>query len=390
MRALLIVALLTAAASAAEPPTVAISYFDNNSGKAEFDPLARGLADMLITDFLAVKAVRVVERERLNQVLAELALSKTKFIDPKTAVRLGKGLAARYVLTGGYTVAGDAMRIDARVFEVETGKVLAAEKVEGKTSEFFALEKELVDILVSAIHLELGRDEKTALRSNPTQSYEAWSSYSQGLEAKDRGDTAAARARFEKALAADPRYAAARTALERLAVMFSQADKETVAYVENELRGLDPKSPTFGKKVEELLLRLDWEKPDQSRIKTTLLAWLAQKKLLACPQTGGPAPDAPHVKIDGVPRGGVISHCRQLHEVLLIAFEMIDDPTMWDVLPKICERFIPRLPDDKALASYCENTIVPWVKEARQKGADKGEVHDAPRMKAMLTAYSQF
>ena len=36
--------------AAPAPLTVAVSYFDNNTGKAEYDPLAKGLADMLITD----------------------------------------------------------------------------------------------------------------------------------------------------------------------------------------------------------------------------------------------------------------------------------------------------------------------------------------------------
>src|SRR5689334_10732556 len=120
------------------PPTVAVSYFDNNTGKAEYDPLAKGLADMLITDLGQLGALRIVEREKLNQILAELKLSRSKFIDPKTAQRVGKGLAAQFILSGGYTLAGDTIRIDARVFNVETGAVVTSERVEGKKDEFFA------------------------------------------------------------------------------------------------------------------------------------------------------------------------------------------------------------------------------------------------------------
>src|SRR5262249_6992522 len=151
-----------------------VSYFDDASGRPEMQPLAKGLADMLITDLSGIESLRIVERARLNQALAELELSRSKFIDPKTALKLGKGLAAEYILTGGYTVAGDALRIDVRVFQVESGKVLAATKVEGKRDEFFALEKELVDVLIDALQLKLGRDEKARLRANPTQSFEAW------------------------------------------------------------------------------------------------------------------------------------------------------------------------------------------------------------------------
>jgi hypothetical protein len=74
--------------------------------------------------------------------------------------------------------------------------------------------------------------------------------------------------------------------------------------------------------------------------------------------------------------------------VLFVAYEMVDDPTMWVAIPKLCEQFIRRLPDDKALVSYCENTLVPEVVEHQKEGADAGNVHDAPRMKAMLSAYA--
>ena len=49
MSACIGLALLLAAA-AGGPAPVAISYFDNNTGKPELDHLAKGLADMLITD----------------------------------------------------------------------------------------------------------------------------------------------------------------------------------------------------------------------------------------------------------------------------------------------------------------------------------------------------
>jgi TolB-like protein len=375
------------AQAAAAARTIAVSYFDNNTGQADLQPLAKGLADMLITDLGGLPAVRIVERQKLNAALAELDLSRSKFIDPKTAVKLGKGLAAEYIMTGGYALVGGTLRIDVRVFKVDTGQVVASEKVEGKKEQFFALEKELVDVLVGALELKLGRGDKVKLHANPTQSFEAWSSYSAGLDAADRGDTARAQKLYEQALAADPGYAAARTALERLQAMFAHDDKATEALADAELTALDPKAKDFSKKVEDLLLRLDWTNGEQSKRKTTLLLWLGQRGLLACTKTAGPAPGSPHILNDGVPAGGVISHCRQAHEVLLIANEFLDDPTEWDHLARVCENLMRRLPDDRALSSYCRNTIVPGIADAKAKPEDQN-VHQAPRMKAMLAAYA--
>ena len=41
--------------------TVAISYFDNTSGLEKYNPLSKGLADMLITDLSNVQSMRLVE-----------------------------------------------------------------------------------------------------------------------------------------------------------------------------------------------------------------------------------------------------------------------------------------------------------------------------------------
>jgi TolB-like protein len=351
------------------PPTVAVSYFDNNTGKAEYDPLAKGLADMLITDLGQLRALRVVEREKLNQILGELKLSRSKFIDPKTAQRLGKGLAAQFILSGGYTLAGDTIRIDARVFNVETGAVLTSERVEGKKDEFFALEKDIADALIAALDVKLASAEKSKLRANATQSFEAWSSYAAGLDAQDRGDAAAARAAYAKALAADPNYRAARNATERLAAIFSQSAKQTETRFDASFRDLDPKAKDFAQRVSTLLQSLDNTRTDQLARKVALLTWLGRKDLLACTVVAGPATGNPTIIVGGMPQGGVVSYCTQAQETLMVANRLVDDPTQWDAIPKVCEHFVTRLPGDKSVLSYCE-TVMKSIELKKKEGAD--------------------
>jgi TolB-like protein len=367
--ALIVAATLSAATPPATAPrTVAVSYFDNNTGKAEYDPLAKGLADMLITDLGQVQALRIVEREKLNQVLGELKLSRSKFIDPKTAQRLGKGLAAQFILSGGYTLAGDTIRIDARVFNVETGAVLTSERVEGKKDEFFALEKEIADVLIAALEVKLASGEKSKLRANATQSFEAWSSYAAGLDAQDRGDAAAARVAYAKALAADPNYRAARNATERLNAIFAQNARQTETRFDASFRDLDPKAKDFAARVSALLQSLDNTRSDQLARKLALLSWLGRKNLLACAVVAGPASGNPTVTVGGVPQGGVVSYCPQVQETLVIAFRLVDDPTQWETIPKVCEHFVTRMPGDKSVVSYCE-MVVRSIELKKKEGA---------------------
>src|ERR1041384_2811835 len=131
VRCIAVLALVLAPA-VASARTIAIAYFDNNTGSAELDPLRKGLADMLITDLGNVGSLQIVERDKLNQVMDELKLSQSKFIDPRTAQKLGKGLAAEFIMTGSYVIGGDILRIDARVVEVKTGRGAGGGKGGGK------------------------------------------------------------------------------------------------------------------------------------------------------------------------------------------------------------------------------------------------------------------
>jgi TolB-like protein len=79
--------------------TIAISYFDNSSGDAKYNALSKGIADMLITDLSKIKGVTIVEREKLEKLIQEIKLGQSKYFDPSTAQKLGKGLGAQNILT---------------------------------------------------------------------------------------------------------------------------------------------------------------------------------------------------------------------------------------------------------------------------------------------------
>lgn len=208
--------------------TVAVSYFDNTGGNADLDPLRKGLADMLITDLSNVKAIRIVEREKLEAILKEIRLGEGKFIDPATAQRLGKGLGAQYVLTGSYVEQGSLMRIDARLVRVESGEIIMAEQVTGGKGEFFAMEKDLANLLVSRLGVNLTRIEKVRLDQVPTESFGAVLSYSKGLDALDRNDNADAERNLTEAIRLDPEFDWARRLLEKLTAVLQEVDAAEV------------------------------------------------------------------------------------------------------------------------------------------------------------------
>ena len=137
---LTVAAALVAGEAAADSYVLAVTYFDAHSVRPELEPLGRGVADMLMTDLAQGKGVRVVERNRLNELLAELELGRSQYIDEATAQKLGDGLGATHVVVGSMTAGMDGMRLDARVVSVATGEVELSVQATGGEEEFFQLE----------------------------------------------------------------------------------------------------------------------------------------------------------------------------------------------------------------------------------------------------------
>ncbi|MCA9553768.1 MAG: hypothetical protein KC933_27250, partial [Myxococcales bacterium] len=134
--ALALMVPLLAGAPPPAPPTVAVMYFDYQGKDEEMALLRKGLAQMLISDLPAGDAYTLVERDRLQDVLDELELSKSVKVDPATAQKVGKLLGARYLVLGGYFDLMGTLRVDARVVRVETGEVVRSVGAHGKPDDF--------------------------------------------------------------------------------------------------------------------------------------------------------------------------------------------------------------------------------------------------------------
>ena len=186
------------------PETLAILPFENNSvtEPERFAPLSKGLSAMLTTDLKnAGTALKLIEREKIQALLKEVALSQSGSVDPSTAVQVGRMLGAQAIAFGSFMVLGKDVRMDLRIIQVETSELIMAESIVGNADAFIDLERKLAGKIAGSLKIALqpagtagGSDINAALY------------FSQGLEALDRGDRAEADRLFAKAVAADPAY----------------------------------------------------------------------------------------------------------------------------------------------------------------------------------------
>ncbi len=195
-----------APASATEPPAVLVLYFANHTGDARFDPLGKGLADMLLTDLSGVAGIRLVERARLQELIGEIQAQQSSYFETDTAARFGRLAGARFAVTGALASAGEELRIDLRVVRVESGEIVLAEKVVGRPEAFFELEAELVRDVVVGL-------ERTAVLQQASGRYDLDGAVALGaaLDAVDRGDLEAASGTLAAVVAEQPGFQLAQT-----------------------------------------------------------------------------------------------------------------------------------------------------------------------------------
>ena len=199
-----------------ESKRLAIIYFDNTSEEARLNKLKKGLAGMLISDLSNVNMIDIVERDRIEEILNEQKLNNSEKFDQNSASQVGKLLGAEMILTGAYFEMFGSFRIDARFIDVETGKILKSEGVDGKSSNFFKLEKQLIWKIIKNLEITLSDKERKAIeerQKNQNISYEDALLFSQALEEIDSGNNVEAIKLLERVLANNPKF---KTALDEL------------------------------------------------------------------------------------------------------------------------------------------------------------------------------
>ena len=195
----------TLTALAPEPSTIAVLPL-TIAGDSSFQPLSRGLAELLTTDLAMVRNLRLLERVQIGTLLDELKLGQTNRADPSTAARVGRLLRAERMVQGVAAITEHGpVRMSASVVRGD-GTVRAGAQANGTFKQLLDLEKQLVFGIATQLGIELTEAERQRILRQGPKNLAAFLSYSQGLEALDRGDYRAAAAAFSAAVRADPSF----------------------------------------------------------------------------------------------------------------------------------------------------------------------------------------
>jgi TolB-like protein len=193
--------------AAGDARTVAVPPFRFAGADSSLVPLERGLADLLITDLARAPELTVVERDRMQALVDEIALSQGNRVDDAAAVRAGRLLRAGRVVQGGITqTSATALQLNAAVVDVAQAAAVGSASGDDQLEQLFELEKRIALQVLQALGVTLTPEQRTALDQRPTKSLAAFLAYSRGLAAEDRGDFSSALRSYQDAVRLDPGF----------------------------------------------------------------------------------------------------------------------------------------------------------------------------------------
>ena len=187
--------------------TIAVPPFKFSGADTSLVPLERGVAELLITDLSRSKQLTLLERERTQMLMDEVARSQGNRVDDATKVRAGKMLQAGRMITGTITQTGTTLGLNTGVVAVQTGQVTGAASENDQLDALFDMEKRLVFQVFTNLGVTLTPEERTLVQDGrPTKNFRAFLAYSRGLMAEDRGDFGGAARFFDDARSLDPGF----------------------------------------------------------------------------------------------------------------------------------------------------------------------------------------
>jgi len=129
---------------------------------------------------------------------------------------VARALDVRYVLEGSVQQMGERIRINAQLIDAAAGHHLWAQRFDRRTGDLFAVQDEMLRLIVTALAVRLtAAEHERASRKHPA-SVNAYEAYLRGMHlysTRSADELAASRAWFDRAIELDPLYARAWGAL---------------------------------------------------------------------------------------------------------------------------------------------------------------------------------
>jgi TolB-like protein len=185
-------------------PSIAVVYFENDTGDEKLDHWRKGISDLLITDLTQSKYLKVLGGDRLFTILSKMGQLEARSFSSEVLKEVAAQGGVNHIARGSYSKAGDILRIDLTLQDARSGEPVATHRVEGKGEEsIFAMVDELTKWTKTSLNLsaqQIAGDIGAKIGQVTTSSPEAYKLYSEGRQVFAAGQYQRSIEFMEKAL----------------------------------------------------------------------------------------------------------------------------------------------------------------------------------------------
>jgi tetratricopeptide (TPR) repeat protein len=206
---------------------VAVLGFQNLSGRPEDGWRSKAFSTYLNTELAAGDKLRTVPEGDINQMKSDLGLQEENGYTLATLGRIRKNLNIDDIVMGSYSPSeGGDLRLDVTLQDAATGTVTSF-SVKGSEGQMGELAVRAGEKLREKLGVKaaMSQEEVAAVSASMPVNPEVARLYAEGLTKLQIFDAAAARSLLEQAVAAEPDYALAHSALAE-ALNFLGYDKQ--------------------------------------------------------------------------------------------------------------------------------------------------------------------
>jgi serine/threonine protein kinase/Flp pilus assembly protein TadD len=215
--------------AAAKQKSVAVLYFENQSGAKEDEYFRDGITEDIVTELSKIAQLETFPR-------SEMLAFRDK---PVTAQQVGQQLGAAYVLEGSIRRAGNRVRITAQLVEASTRHPIWAERYDRQLEDVFAIQEEIARSIAQALRITLTPQEEKTMARKPTENPLAYDFYLRGRNYTRRYNMDYGLQMFEQAIQLDPNFALAHAGIAQLCGLIYEIREQNPKWIERGLAACD-------------------------------------------------------------------------------------------------------------------------------------------------------
>jgi serine/threonine protein kinase/predicted Zn-dependent protease len=196
-----------------DKPSLAVPYFENNTGDENLEYLRSGLSEWIIIDLSQSKHINVLSGDKIFSILKKLNLLEVEKLSSEDLEKIADQGRVGYVLKGSFIKIGDNFVITAMLQKPQTGEVISSiekrckgeEEIPQKIDELTKQIKTDLNLTRRQIASDIDREVGKITTGSP----EAFKQYIEGWKYHIQLKYKKSLEYMKKAIAADPNFAMA-------------------------------------------------------------------------------------------------------------------------------------------------------------------------------------